>query len=101
MNKRKLRTFDEVELEYFKKHPSELKMYLEIALEEYQKDGNERAFFASLAVIAKVKGGFTKLSKKTGLNRENLYRTLSKNGDPKFSTVIQILNCLGLNLKVA
>jgi probable addiction module antidote protein len=101
MNKRNFRTLDEAEVEYFTKHPKEIKQYLEIALEEYQKDGNEKAFLASLAVVAKVKGGFTKLSQAAGLNREHLYRALSKNGDPKFSTVIHILHCFGLNLKVA
>jgi probable addiction module antidote protein len=101
MNKRKLRTLDEVEVEYFTKRPKEIKQYLEIALEEYQKDGNEKAFLASLAIITKVKGGFSKISRQTGLNREHLYRALSKNGDPKFSTVVQIIQSLGMSLKVA
>ncbi len=101
MNKKKYRTLNEIEEEYFTMHPKEIKQYLEVALEEYQKDGDEKAFLSSLAVVTKVKGGFTKLSKEAGLNREHLYRALSKDGDPKFSTVIQILNSLGLNLKVA
>ena len=101
MNKRKFRTLDEVEIEYFTKHPKEIKQYLEVALEEYQKDGNDKAFMASLAVIAKVKGGFTKLSRGTRLNREHLYRALSSAGDPKFSTVMNVLNCLGVSLRVA
>lgn len=101
MNKRKFRTLEEVEMEYFTKHPKEIKQYLKVAMEEYDKDGNEKAFLASLAVVAKVNGGFTKLSKEAGLNREHLYRALSKNGDPKFSTIMQILHSLGLSLKVA
>lgn len=101
MNRKKYRTLDDVEVEYFNKHPKEIKQYLEIALQEYQKDGNEKAFLASLSVIARVKGGFTKLSKETGYNREHLYRALSKEGDPKFSTVINVLNSLGLCLKIA
>ncbi|MGA2091103.1 MAG: addiction module antidote protein [Endomicrobiales bacterium] len=101
MKKRKVRTLNDVEIEYFEKHPKEIKQYLEVALEEYQKDGNEKVFLASLAVIAKVKGRFSKVSKETGLNREHLYRALSKEGDPKFSTVMQVLHSLGLSLKVA
>jgi HTH-type transcriptional regulator/antitoxin HigA len=101
MTKRKFRTLDEVEIEYFEKHPNEVKQYLKVALEEYQKDDNEKAFLASLAIIAKVKGGFSQVAKETGLNREHLYRALSKDGDPKFSTVMHVLNYLGLNLKVA
>ena len=101
MGKRKFRTFDEIEFKYFKKHPKELKEYIEVALEEYQKDGNEKAFLASLAVAAKVHGGFSKLSKETGLNRENLYRALSNRQDPRFSTVINVLSTLGFSLKIA
>jgi probable addiction module antidote protein len=101
MNRRKTRTLDEAEVEYFIKHPGEIKQYLDVALAEYQQNGNEKAFLAALAVIARVKGGFTSISQKTGLNREHLYRALSKNGDPQFSTVIHVLHCLGLKLKVA
>lgn len=35
-----------------------------IALEEYQKDGDEKAFLSALSVAARVSGGFGKLSKK-------------------------------------
>jgi len=101
MSKRKFRTLEEAEIKYFKKHPREIKDYLEVALEEFQNDGNEEAFLSSLAVIAKAHGGFMKLSNATGLNREHLYRALSSKGDPKFSTVVEVLNSLGLSLKVA
>ncbi len=100
MNKRNFRTFDEFEIDYFKKHPKELKRYIEIAFEEFQNDGNEKAFLASLAVATKVRGGFAKLSKETGLNRENLYRLLFKS-DPRLSNFMKIMNSLGLSLKVA
>ena len=101
MSKRTFRTMQETEIEYFKKHPKEIKHYLEIALEEFQKDGNEKAFLSSLAVVAKAHGGFVKLAKATGLNREHLYRALSAKGDPKFTTVVEVLNSLGLSLQVA
>ncbi len=101
MNKRQFRTFDEVQIERYKKHPQELKSYVQIALNEYQKDGDERAFLSALSVAARVHGGFSKLSRETGLNRENLYRALSEHADPKLSTVMQVLNSLKLSLKIA
>lgn len=100
MAKRKLRTFDEFEVDYYKNHPDEIKGYIAAALEEFQKDGDERAFLAALAVAAKVKGGLTKLSQNTGLNRENLYRSFFKS-DPKLSNFIKIIRSLDLKLKVA
>jgi probable addiction module antidote protein len=100
MNRKKLRTFDEFEVDYYKKHPRKIKSYLKAALEEYQKDGDERAFLAALAVAAKVKGGLTRLSRKTGLNRENLYRSFFRS-DPRLSNFMKIIRSLDLHLKVA
>lgn len=99
MNKRKFRSFDEAQIKYYKKHPKELKSYLKIAFAEYQKDKNEKAFLSSLAMAAKAHGGFSKLAKETGLNRENLYRALSERSDPRFSTVMQVLVKLGISLR--
>ena len=101
MNKRKFRMFDEVQVEHYKKHPKELKGYVRVAFQEYQKDGNEKAFLAALSIAARVHGGFSKLSRETGLNRENLYRVLSKHADPRFSTIVQVLNTLNFSLKIA
>ena len=81
MTKRKFRTFNEVRVERYKKHPRELKSYIQVALEEYQKDGDEKAFLSALSLATRVHGGFSKLSKMTGLNRENLYRSLSDRSD--------------------
>lgn len=100
MNKWKYRTLEEVELEHFTKHPKRLKTYLTVALEEYQKDGDEKAFLYALSIATRVHGGFSKLSKATGLNRENLYRALSKRSDPRLSTIMQVLGTLGFSLTI-
>ena len=101
MTKTKYRTIDEVEVAYYLKHPNEIKHYIQAVLEDFQENGNKESFYRSLAIIAKVHGGFAKISKKTGLNRENLYKALSSKRDPRFSTIIQILHALGIKLKVA
>ncbi len=100
MIKRKYRTWDEVKMEHYKKHPKEIKSYLIVALEEYQKDGDEKAFLSALSFATRVHGGFSKLSKATGLNRENLYRALSKRSDPRLSTIMQVLSTLGFSLTI-
>lgn len=101
MNKRKFRTFESVQIEHYKKHPKELKTFIEVSLEEFQKDGDEEAFLSALALAARVQGGFSKLAKSTGVTREHLYRALSEKGDPRLSTFIQVIHSLGLSLKVA
>ena len=100
MNKRRFEKYDDVRLEHYKKHPKELKGYLRVALEEYQKDGDEKAFLSALSFVARVHGGFSKLSRETGLNRENLYRALSPRSDPRLSTLMQVLSTLGFSLTI-
>lgn len=101
MSKNRYKTFEEAQVEHYKKHPKELKGYLKTALQEYQKDGDEKAFLSALSVATKVHGGFAKLAKESGLNRENLYRALSKRSDPRFSTIMLVLENLGFSLKIS
>lgn len=101
MKRNKAVMYDNAMIERFKKNPSELKGYLEDALVEYQSDGNEKTFLSALSIAAKVKGGFLKLSKNTGLSRESLYKALSKNRDPRLSTVIEVVSYLGYSFKLA
>ena len=98
MNKNKYRTFEEITIESFKKDQQLAEEFLELALEEYQKDGDEAVLMLALRKVAIAKGGFSKLSKKTGLSREALYRTLSANGNPRFHSLRLILEALGYNI---
>ena len=52
MAKRKLRTFDQVEEEYYRDHPDEIESYLKGSFEEYAKDGATSALLCSLRMVA-------------------------------------------------
>ena len=80
------------------KNPQESEAYLRIALEEYESDQNIESFLLALRNIADAQGGIGKLAEKTNLNRQNLYRILSKTGQPKFPTMLAILHGLGFAL---
>lgn len=41
------------------------------------------------------------LARDTGLSREGLYKALSPEGNPEFSTVVKVINALGLRLHAA
>lgn len=69
--------------------------YLQVALDEYQKDGDLEAFLMALRHVAEAQGGLGKLSRKTHLNRESLYKTLSSRGNPKLQTIGILLKGLG------
>lgn len=77
------------------KNKKEAGAYLQVALEEYQKDGHLEAFLLALRHVAEAQGGISKLSKKTHLNRESLYKTLSSKGNPKLQTIGLLLKGLG------
>lgn len=47
-------------------------------------------------IVESNKFGFTALSKKTGMSRESLYKTLSPKKNPSLSTLLRITYALGL-----
>ncbi len=75
-------------------------IYLQRSLEEYEKDGDTKLFLHALRYVAEAQGGIAKLAKKTKLNRENLYKTLSNRGNPKLQTMGILLKALGFRLSV-
>ncbi len=80
--------------------PEEARLYLDIALEEYEEDGDTEAFLIALRDVAEARGGITKLAEQTNLNRPNLYKILSKEGNPRLKTLGSVLHELGFRLSV-
>ena len=78
----------------------EARIYLQVALEEYQRDNNLEAFLLALRHVAEAQGGLGVLAKKTHLNRESLYKTLSERGNPKLHTIGQLLRALGFEFSI-
>jgi probable addiction module antidote protein len=68
-------------------------------LNEVLSDGDPKLIASALGDIARSKG-MTKIAKKTGLNRSNLYHSLNKNGDPQISTVSKLIKSFGFTLMV-
>jgi probable addiction module antidote protein len=69
--------------------------YLEEALET-----DDPAFITqALGTVARAHG-MSQIAKETGLSRESLYKALSAEGNPEFSTVIRVMQALGLRFSV-
>ncbi len=51
----------------------------------------------ALGVLARAKG-MSEVARKTGLNREGLYRILSDKGNPEIATILRVLQVLGVEL---
>ena len=78
------------------KTEDDMAAYLEAALE----DGDPALIAAALGDIARAKG-MSEIARETGLGRESLYKALSPDGNPEFSTVLKVVRALGLRLHAA
>jgi probable addiction module antidote protein len=77
------------------KDPAEAAEYLSAALE----DGNPSVFLLALRDLAEVQG-IGKVAAAAELNRENLYRILSDQGNPRLSSMLAILQAVGVQIQV-
>jgi probable addiction module antidote protein len=93
------RTLHEVIVEHLQ-DPLQAEAYLDVALSEYQQDGDLPFFLQALRHVAEAQGGLSHLAEKTTLNRQNLYKALAAKGNPKIQTLASILRAMGLRLSV-
>ncbi|HSX11110.1 MAG TPA: addiction module antidote protein [Chlamydiales bacterium] len=77
-------------------NPKEAAAYLNAALQ----DDDPHVFLLALRDIAESKGGMGWLADEADLNRENLYRTLSLSGNPRFFNLLAVLDAVGLELSI-
>jgi len=94
-NKKPYRKYEE-DLQERLKDPEYAHEYLKAALEE--KDEPE-VFMNALSHVAKAKG-VREIADHTKLNRESLYRLLTKDGNPTLTSLYAILDALDLKLSV-
>lgn len=78
------------------KDPEEAAQYLNACLE----DDDERVFLLALRDVADAHGGIRVLSRNAHLNRESLYRMLSKSGNPSLDSLAAVLRACGLRLVI-
>jgi probable addiction module antidote protein len=69
--------------------------YLKAALE----DDDSRVFLQALRNVAQARG-VSKVAAKSKLNRESLYKMMSKRGNPSLQSLAALLSSLGFRLTV-
>ncbi|MDJ0578588.1 addiction module antidote protein [Crocosphaera sp.] len=79
------------------KTEEDVQLYLEACLEEAGDD--PALIIHAFGVIARAKN-MSQLARDTGLSREGLYKALSPDGNPTFSTVAKVAKALGFKLTV-
>ena len=77
--------------------PEDVALFLQAAFDE-AFEANDPGFIAhALGVVARSKG-MTQIAEKTGRSREQLYKTLSLDGNPTLATTINVMRELGVKL---
>ncbi|PTB17011.1 putative addiction module antidote protein [Trinickia symbiotica] len=77
------------------RNEEEMRLYIEAAFEEA---GDDATFIAkALGDVARARG-MTQVARDAGLSRESLYKTLSGERSPDFSTMLKVIRALGLRL---
>ena len=71
--------------------------YLEIALQESAEDPT--AVPRALGVIARSQN-MSELARRVGMSRDGLYKALSAEGNPTWSTILKVTNALGLRFEL-
>lgn len=79
--------------------PATAAAYLSAAAAAGEEDPG--AFLYALRSVTEAMGGISRIAIKTGLNRQQLYRTLSREGNPELRSLTKILDASGLQFIVA
>jgi probable addiction module antidote protein len=79
--------------------PREAAEYLNASLEEAIESDDIQLFLLALKDIAKARG-MSRVAGLAKLNRESLYKMLSRNGNPEFGSLWNLLESLGLKFAI-
>jgi len=66
-------------------------------LAEAFADKDPRVFLVALGFLAKKKG-MSEVAKRAGVNRESLYKSLSGEGNPAYSTIAKVTRALNIKM---
>jgi len=69
-------------------------------LQESVTIGDSSDFIHALNIAARAKG-MTEVAKQVGVTRNSLYKSLSKDGNPRFVTISKIVKALGCDLTLS
>jgi probable addiction module antidote protein len=92
------RNYRDLAIETLKDKPREAHLYLQLALEDFEKDNDTGALLSALRTVAEAQGGVPALARRINMEKMTLYKALSEEGNPRLSTIGAILQGLGYRL---
>ncbi len=97
---REYRTWEEILMERFTSDWEEAIGYLDVALEEYQEDGDTPFFLLGLQNVIEARGGVSEVAKKIDIAPQCLSDMLSSEKAPRLDTLNTILQALRCRLSI-
>ena len=88
-------TFSKYDIAEYLETKEDIAACLEVALAE----SNTKFLFETLGALARSKG-MAQIARELGVTREGLYKSLSTDGHPSFETVLNLLDILGLRVRL-
>lgn len=73
---------------------------LQTFLSQVLQDGDMNELLEAIGNIAKAKG-MSQIAKDTSLGRESLYKTFSADSNPRFETIMKVLDSFGVKLQAS
>lgn len=74
--------------------------FLQVSLEEAEKDGDYRAFLLAMRQVIEIHGA-TKIARESEISRRNIYKAFSEEGNPTLETLGSVLHSLGMKLSIS
>lgn len=87
-----IETFPFVPEDYFQTEESQSDL-----LADALESGDTAYLIDAIGIVVRVRG-MSEVAKATGLSRQALYAAFGPKGNPTITTVMKVLNCLGLSL---
>lgn len=94
--KRDVRTNEKALIEMFREDPSLARDYLNDVL----SDGSDAEINLAIRLVTTALGGLPATARRAGVNATQLYRTLSRSGNPGFRNLRKVLAAIGLRFSV-
>ena len=88
---------DEAVIQQIREDPEFAAEYLKAAMEDLV---DQKVLLMALRRTTEAHGGFAKVAKAAGIERESLHRALSARGNPRLSTLVGVIHAIGLRLTV-
>ena len=88
---------DEAVIKQLREDPQFATEYLNAALKD---DQDPKVLLVALRRITEARGGFARVARAAGIERESLHRALSARGNPRLSTLVAVMQAIGLKLTV-